>query len=79
MIASRPDILFSMGVCARYQANPKESHLVAVKKIIWFVNGTSNLGFGTPLTLIQVLLDLVTPIGREIVMIGKAHQAVASS
>nr|GEY25674.1 copia protein [Tanacetum cinerariifolium] len=28
LIASRPDIQFSTCLCARYQANPKESHLV---------------------------------------------------
>ena len=44
LTASRPDIAFSVGVCARYQANPNESHLVAVKWIIRFVNGTSNYG-----------------------------------
>ncbi|GJX52599.1 retrovirus-related pol polyprotein from transposon TNT 1-94, partial [Tanacetum coccineum] len=33
LIASRPDIQFSTCLCARYQANPKESHLVAVKRI----------------------------------------------
>ena len=38
LTASRPDICFSVGVCARYQANPKESHLAAVKQIICFVH-----------------------------------------
>ncbi|GJR74914.1 retrovirus-related pol polyprotein from transposon TNT 1-94 [Tanacetum coccineum] len=33
LTASRPDIQFSTCLCARYQANPKESHLVAVKII----------------------------------------------
>ena len=79
LTASRPDITFSVAVCARYQANPKESHLVAVKRIIQFVNGTSTMGFGTLLTLIQVLLDIEMPIEQEIVMIGKAHRAVAFS
>ncbi|RVW73049.1 hypothetical protein CK203_061055 [Vitis vinifera] len=32
--ASRPDIAFSVGVCARYQACPKESYLIALKHII---------------------------------------------
>jgi hypothetical protein len=40
LTASRPDIAFSMGVCARFQANPKESHLTAVKHIIRYVNDT---------------------------------------
>ena len=31
LTASRLDIAFSMGVCARYQAPPKESHLTMVK------------------------------------------------
>ena len=34
LTASRPDIAFSVGVCARYQAAPKKSHLTAVKQII---------------------------------------------
>ena len=29
LTASRPDISYSVGVCARYQANPKESHMTA--------------------------------------------------
>ena len=44
LTASRPDICYSVGVCARYQANPKESHLSAVKRIIKYVNGTADYG-----------------------------------
>ena len=33
-----------MGVCTRFQANPKESHLTAVKRILRYVNGTVNFG-----------------------------------
>jgi hypothetical protein len=40
LIAIRPDIAFSVGVCTRFQANPKESHLTAVKRIIRYVNDT---------------------------------------
>jgi hypothetical protein len=40
LTASRPDISFSVGVCVRFQANPKESHLTAVKRIIRYVNDT---------------------------------------
>ena len=42
--ASRPDISYNVGVCARYQANPKESHIIAVKRIIKYVKTTSNFG-----------------------------------
>ena len=33
-----------MGVCACYQAAPKESHLTAVKRIIHYINGTPEYG-----------------------------------
>jgi hypothetical protein len=40
LTANRQDIAFSVGVCARFQANPKESHLTAVKCTIRYVNDT---------------------------------------
>ena len=33
LTTSRPDILFSVCQCARYQANPKLSHIIVVKRI----------------------------------------------
>lgn len=30
---SHPDIVFSVGLCARFQSKPKESHLTSVKRI----------------------------------------------
>jgi hypothetical protein len=44
LTASWPDISFSVGVCARFQANPKESHLIVFKRILRYVNGTVNFG-----------------------------------
>ena len=44
LTVSRPNIAFSVGVCARYQAAPKESHLMAVKRIIRYINGTLEYG-----------------------------------
>ena len=42
--ASRPNISYSVGVCARYQANPKESHMTALKRIIKYVKTTADFG-----------------------------------
>ena len=42
LTASRPDISYSMRVCARYQANPKESHMIVLKRIIKRVKSTAN-------------------------------------
>ncbi|KAK2380916.1 putative mitochondrial protein [Trifolium repens] len=44
LTSSRPDISFAVGVCARYQAEPKMSHLTQVKRILKYVNGTSDYG-----------------------------------
>ena len=48
LTASRPDIMFSVGLCARFQSNPKESHLSAVKRILRYISGTKNLGLWYP-------------------------------
>lgn len=48
MTASRPDVAFSVGVCARYQASPKKSHLKAAKRIIRYIHGTMDFGLWYP-------------------------------
>ena len=42
LTVSHPDISFSVGAYARYQANPKESHLTTVRRIIRCINETSD-------------------------------------
>nr|KYP62092.1 Retrovirus-related Pol polyprotein from transposon TNT 1-94 [Cajanus cajan] len=44
LTASRPDIMFSIYICARFQVKPKEVHLQAVKHILRYLKGTTNLG-----------------------------------
>ena len=44
LTATRPDILFATGLCARFQASPRESHLKAVKRIFRYLSYTSELG-----------------------------------
>jgi len=44
LIASRLDIKFVVGVFARYQAEPKMSHLTQVKRILKYINSTSDYG-----------------------------------
>ncbi|KAJ9555797.1 hypothetical protein OSB04_010411 [Centaurea solstitialis] len=48
LTASRPDIMFAVCVCARYQVRPKESHLHAVKRIFKYLNGQPRLGLWYP-------------------------------
>ncbi|GJW36399.1 hypothetical protein Tco_0059319 [Tanacetum coccineum] len=44
LTSSRPDIVFFMCMCARYQAKPIEKHLHAVKRIFRYLRGTINIG-----------------------------------
>nr|GEW50007.1 uncharacterized mitochondrial protein AtMg00810-like [Tanacetum cinerariifolium] len=46
--SSRPDIMFVTCMCARYQANPNEHHVSAVKRIFRYLIGTINLGLWYP-------------------------------
>ena len=44
LTATRPDILFVVGLCARFQASPRESHRNAVKRIFRYLSYTPELG-----------------------------------
>jgi hypothetical protein len=48
LCASRPDIMLSVCLCARFQSNPKECHLRAVKRIMRYLVHTSHLGLWYP-------------------------------
>ena len=48
LCASRPDIMLSVCMCARFQAAPKECHLVAVKRILRYLVHTPSLGLWYP-------------------------------
>ena len=45
---SHPHIYFSVEACARYQANPKKSHLTTIKRIIRYINGTLDYSLWYP-------------------------------
>ncbi|GJV42883.1 putative ribonuclease H-like domain-containing protein [Tanacetum coccineum] len=48
LTASRPDIMFAVCACSRFQVNPKVSHLIAVKRIFKYLKGKPNLGLWYP-------------------------------
>ncbi|CAN0874843.1 Uncharacterized mitochondrial protein AtMg00810 [Linum grandiflorum] len=43
LTASRPDIAYRVGVCARFQSKPHESDLKAVKQIFRYLAGTIDM------------------------------------
>nr|GFB00547.1 hypothetical protein [Tanacetum cinerariifolium] len=48
LTASRPDIMHATCYCARYQAQPTEKHLTAVKRIFWYLKDTIQMGLWYP-------------------------------
>ncbi|GJV83480.1 putative ribonuclease H-like domain-containing protein [Tanacetum coccineum] len=48
LTSSRPDIMFAVCACARYQVNPKVSHLYAVKRILRYLKSQPKLGLWSP-------------------------------
>ncbi|GJW79994.1 putative ribonuclease H-like domain-containing protein, partial [Tanacetum coccineum] len=48
LTSSRPDIMFIVCACARYQVNPKISHLHTVKRIFRYLKGQPKLGLWYP-------------------------------
>ena len=48
LTSSRSDIQFSVCLCARFQASPRESHLTAVKRIFRYLAGTRDIKLWYP-------------------------------
>jgi hypothetical protein len=48
MTASRLDVMFSVCMCARFQASPRESHLKVTKRILRNLKHTQNVRLWYP-------------------------------
>ena len=48
LTTSKPDIMFSVWLFARFESNHKEYHLSAIKIILRYLHGTMNLGLWYP-------------------------------
>ncbi|GKA20342.1 putative ribonuclease H-like domain-containing protein, partial [Tanacetum coccineum] len=44
LTASRPELVFAVCMCARYQSKPTKKHLEAVKRVFQYLQGTINMG-----------------------------------
>jgi hypothetical protein len=45
---SRPDVIFSVCICARFQSSLRKSHLKAIKRILRYLKHTQNIGLWYP-------------------------------
>ena len=48
LTTSRPNIVFSVGLCSRFQSNPKELHHTTAKRILRYLKGTYDLSLFYP-------------------------------
>ncbi|GJV72278.1 putative ribonuclease H-like domain-containing protein [Tanacetum coccineum] len=48
LVSQRPDIMFAVCACSRFQVTPKSSHLSAVKRIFRYLKGKPKLGLWYP-------------------------------
>ena len=67
LCASRSNIMLSVCMCACFQTNPKECHLVAVKRILRYLVHTQNLGLWYSKGYFSIYLATLTqtiPVAR---------------
>ncbi|GKC97246.1 retrovirus-related pol polyprotein from transposon TNT 1-94, partial [Tanacetum coccineum] len=57
LTASRPDIMFVVCACERFQVTPKVSHLHAVKRIFRYLNGNPKMDLWYPKQLLKQTND----------------------
>ena len=74
LTTSRPDIMFSVCLCTRFQACPKEFHLIALKRIFRYLIGTQNLGLWYPkksflelISFFMLIMLVVKRVGKTLV------------
>src|SRR5919202_442075 len=68
LTASRPDIMFSVCLCARFQESPKQTHYEAVKRIFRYLKGTMHLGLWYPkYTGVDIMCYADSDLGGDLV------------
>jgi hypothetical protein len=79
LCASRPDIMLSVCMCARFQVNPKECHLMAVKRILRYLVHIPNLGLWYPKSSTFDLLGYSDSDYAGCKVDKRVHQGLANS
>jgi hypothetical protein len=79
LCASRSDIMLSVCMCARFQSDPKECHLVAVKRILRYLVSMPCFGIWYPKGSTFDLIGYSDSDMSGARLIGRAHQGLVSS
>nr|GEW88971.1 integrase, catalytic region, zinc finger, CCHC-type, peptidase aspartic, catalytic [Tanacetum cinerariifolium] len=84
LTASKPDLVFAVCMCARYQTSPTKNHLEALKGVFQYLRGTINWGLWYPKETAMALTAYVDAdhagcqdTRRKITLIDQAHQFVS--
>jgi hypothetical protein len=76
--ASRPDIVLSVCMCARFQADPKEIHLRIMKRIMRYLVYTPKFGLWYPKGSTFDLIGILMLIMPDVRLIERVHQGLVS-
>jgi hypothetical protein len=76
LTASRPDIMFVVCCCARYQANPKLGHLTTVKRIFRYIKNSPKRILIILILICLLFLKMITVVA---ILTGKLHLADVNS
>jgi hypothetical protein len=79
LTGTRPDIMHAVGIVGRFQANPRESHLQAVKEYSNIYKELKILDYGTQGMLILLFMHTLMQIGLGVLMIERALVVVHST
>ena len=74
LTTSHLNIMFATILCARYQANPKESHLYAIKRIFHYLKHALNDGYGIHMIQNSSWSFIMTLIMVDVVSIERVLQ-----
>lgn len=56
---SRPDLSFCVGLISRFMGKPRKTHMMAVKRILRYVQGTTDYGVMFPIGRLKSELELI--------------------
>ena len=74
LTASRPDIAFSVGICARFQTPKSRICLLSNESLNMSIE-ILGMVFGLPWTQMRILLGILLQIGQDLLMIVRAPLA----
>ncbi|GKB88430.1 retrovirus-related pol polyprotein from transposon TNT 1-94 [Tanacetum coccineum] len=79
LTASRPDLVFVVCMCARYQSKPTKKYLDAVKRVFRYLQGTINMGLWYSKDTAMALTAYAVQIMQVVKTHEEAHLEVLSS